>query len=136
MAGSVPAAGISPIFSFNRTRGKKKTNRTETKCYFHTSLTSRLILSARHRLRVAFPAAFLPGVGPSRGCARGDRRSCQRQAGGSGRGGSSTRREQSIAGRAPLSWGAPRVPPLHRDPQQVPWSGSIAGGPLRVSTSA
>lgn len=68
VAGSVPAAGISPIFSFNRTKGKK-TNRTETKCYFHTSLTSLLILSAGHWLRVSFPAAFVPGVGPSRGWA-------------------------------------------------------------------
>lgn len=34
-----------------------------------------------------------------------------------------------------LSWGAPRVLPLHRDPQQVPWRGSSAGRPLWVSTS-
>lgn len=37
----------------------KKTKQNKTKCYFHTSLTSQLILSVRRWLWVAFPAAFL-----------------------------------------------------------------------------
>lgn len=137
MAGSVPAAGISPVFSFNRTGGKKQTKleKKKKRSYFHTSLTSRLILSARHWLRAAFPAAFLPGVGPSQGSrARGDRRSCQRRRG--------AQREEAAAHRgAEHSRAGTPVPgsPEGPTPPQGPSAGSLElpqrRGPSWVCTS-
>lgn len=134
MAGSAPAAGISPIISFNRT-GENK-----TKCYFHTSLTSQLILSVTHWLRVAFPMAFLPELwrgsqpGPGSrvpvvtGGVAGSRREGWTEE-------ALRRRNRAWQGGCLLPWGASRAPSHHGDPEQVPRRGSSPSGPLRVSTS-